>query len=54
MTVEKAKRMLEIKPNTFEQIVYELGYNDVNNMFNVFKKLALHPKNTKTSLREYN
>jgi transcriptional regulator GlxA family with amidase domain len=45
MTIEKAKRMLETQPATFEQIVYELGYSDVNNMRNVFKKhTGLTPK----------
>lgn len=48
MTIEKAKRMLETQPLTFEQIVYELGYNDVNNMRNVFKKYTgLTPKEYK-------
>lgn len=49
MTIEKAKRMIESQSATFEQIVYELGYSDVNNMRNVFKKhTGLTPKEYKS------
>lgn len=40
VNVEKAKKQLEISSSTVEQIVFDLGYNDINSFRNQFKKVT--------------